>query len=935
MTLPQRLLLAATLIAWLGCNDQPALSVAPDRKPGTADTAAIRQWTQASMDSVDAARERDDMELAYQRLEEAVKGIWWADTLPANGRLVRYYAWALKRQGRLQEALAQYEYAMWINDRIGPVIDNPAAFIYKPMASIYTMLGDLDKAIRLLKIGLQAPGGDALTLVECHFELGRAFLTQQQADSAWRHNQLALQSIDRLIAEDDPNYWRALVLLDAGAILARKGRLLEAAGRLEQAIAYSRLCAYPCGEVTAGALHELGKLKLQQGAHGAARSKLDEALELYGSDPAPNRERGKAYLSLSEVALAENRPDTALAMAQRAIRSVLPRFSADPAQHPTGSNRYPENILMEAEYLKAQAYRQRYLAGQSAALEPWVISLETAAAVMDSLQQQMDYDGSVLQFVANNGDLYSQLLQAYRQQGGEAAAAKGFALAERARAGVLRHRRALDRALNEAAPDLRSQERRLREDIAVLQAAIAQDPDDATAQLNLNQAWEKMAALRRQLKQLPGYAPPQADWPQMRQWLSQSGAVISYYYQPSEAAFDAWYLDGQRIQWKRLPVDTALLSAFIAQVSDPRAAVNRSADPQFFADFRARAQALYDALLRPLLPQGSPPELWIIPSGPLAFLPFDLLLTGPAIGEGVDYTKLPYLLRQTAVAYASSAALLMHPPDNSEQAYTGQYIGVLPDYSGYEGRLETLSEAGKKAAETAAARWPDSRLLLAESATAARFVQEAPHYGIVHFFGHAEGAAPGWLAFSRENTADDAGQAAPIALRPNPEDEALLSAANLPRAWYASLLTTEQLYLLRLPIQLAVLTGCRTGWGESHAAEGPLSISRAFHYAGCPSTLMSLWYMPEVATARMSGYFFEQLNAPGRGKAEALRLAKLAYMEKEDKHKLPFYWAGLVITGDTRPITPPAKRPYGLLLGLGGGLLLGGWLLFRRRQLGQ
>lgn len=929
-----RVLVAAALIFLLSCGGDlsPIGSVSHH---GQADTAAIQHWTDSILEKIMTGIKEDNEE-ACQWAEDAVKNIWWADTLAANGQLARRYGWCLKRQERFWEARTQYEYALWVHNNIAHVTDMPGAALHKPLANIYTRHGDIDKAITQLKIGLEAPGGDALTLVECHFELGRAFLTQQQPDSAWRHSQLALRGVDQLPVEDDPNYWRALVLLDAGAILAHKGRLEEAVSRLEEAIAYTRLCAISCDEVTAGALHELGKLKMQQQQYKSARSKLSQALGMYGSDPAPNRERGKLYLTMSELALAEDSPDTALALAQRAIQSVLPRFSADPAQHPAGRNRYPENILMEAEYLKGMAYRQHYLSGNESAQLQWTTSLETAIAVMDSLQQQMDYDGSILQFSASNRDMYGQLLQAYRQQGGEAAAAKSFALAERARAGVLRHRRALDRALNEAEPDLRSQERALREEISGLQATLAQAPEDAEVQLLLNQAWEKQAALRRKLRQLPGYTQPQVDWPLMRDWLkNRKGALISYYHHPGEAAFDAWYLDGQRIQWKRLPVDTALLSAFIAQVSDPRAAVNRSADPQFFADFRARAQALYDALLRPLLPQGSPPELWIIPSGPLAFLPFDLLLTGPAIGEGVDYTKLPYLLRQTAVAYASSAALLMHPPDNSEQAYTGQYIGVLPDYSGYEGRLETLSEAGKKAAETAAARWPDSRLLLAESATAARFVQEAPHYGIVHFFGHAEGAAPGWLAFSRENTADDAGQAAPIALRPNPEDEALLSAANLPRAWYASLLTTEQLYLLRLPIQLAVLTGCRTGWGESHAAEGPLSISRAFHYAGCPSTLMSLWYMPEVATARMSGYFFEQLNAPGRGKAEALRLAKLAYMEKEDKHKLPFYWAGLVITGDTRPITPPAKRPYGLLLGLGGGLLLGGWLLFRRRQLGQ
>jgi hypothetical protein len=59
---------------------------------------------------------------------------------------------------------------------------------------------------------------------------------------------------------------------------------------------------------------------------------------------------------------------------------------------------------------------------------------------------------------------------------------------------------------------------------------------------------------------------------------------------------------------------------------------------------------------------------------------------------------------------------------------------------------------------------------------------------------------------------------------------------------------------------------------------------------------MSLWQADDEATAALMDVFYKNLKA-GKGKAEALRQAKLTYLEKGRK-TFPHYWAAFVLTGD-------------------------------------
>ena len=137
-------------------------------------------------------------------------------------------------------------------------------------------------------------------------------------------------------------------------------------------------------------------------------------------------------------------------------------------------------------------------------------------------------------------------------------------------------------------------------------------------------------------------------------------------------------------------------------------------------------------------------------------------------------------------------------------------------------------------------------------------------------------------------------------------------------------LSAAELYGLDLPAQLAVLSACNTGAGYLQTGEGMKSLAHAFRYAGCESVVASRWLANDASTAKISAAFYEQL-AKGLPKNEALRRAKLAYLEEADALTAhPFFWAGMGLHGEVDALSEPSSSSnyvwWGLALLAGLGL---------------
>src|SRR5262249_33943327 len=90
------------------------------------------------------------------------------------------------------------------------------------------------------------------------------------------------------------------------------------------------------------------------------------------------------------------------------------------------------------------------------------------------------------------------------------------------------------------------------------------------------------------------------------------------------------------------------------------------------------------------------------------------------------------------------------------------------------------------------------------------------------------------------------------------------------------LLSSEAIVELPLEgLRLAVLSACETGLGEWTEGEGVQGLTRAFHLAGCPNVIASLWKVNDAATAALMNKFYHEMWKNNKSPREALRLAQL------------------------------------------------------------
>ncbi|MBD2692307.1 CHAT domain-containing protein [Anabaena catenula] len=96
------------------------------------------------------------------------------------------------------------------------------------------------------------------------------------------------------------------------------------------------------------------------------------------------------------------------------------------------------------------------------------------------------------------------------------------------------------------------------------------------------------------------------------------------------------------------------------------------------------------------------------------------------------------------------------------------------------------------------------------------------------------------------------------------------------------------------PIELLVLSACKTAAGDKRASLGLAGVAVR---AGARSTLASLWYVDDEATALLMTKFYEELANSKLTKAEVIRRAQLTILQtKNFSH--PYYWSAFVLVGN-------------------------------------
>jgi CHAT domain-containing protein len=116
----------------------------------------------------------------------------------------------------------------------------------------------------------------------------------------------------------------------------------------------------------------------------------------------------------------------------------------------------------------------------------------------------------------------------------------------------------------------------------------------------------------------------------------------------------------------------------------------------------------------------------------------------------------------------------------------------------------------------------------------------------------------------------------------------------------------SDIYNLRAPVDLVVLSACSTALGKEVRGEGLVGLTRGFMYAGASSVLASLWEVDDEATSELMKRFYANLLQGGMTPAEALRAAQNS-IRQEPQWSPPYYWAGFTLQGEYRQVIKPAR----------------------------
>ena len=293
-------------------------------------------------------------------------------------------------------------------------------------------------------------------------------------------------------------------------------------------------------------------------------------------------------------------------------------------------------------------------------------------------------------------------------------------------------------------------------------------------------------------------------------------------------------------------------------------------------------------------------KLIIIPDGWLNYIPFEILLEEtPNNFNEVDYSNLAYLIKRYEINYSYSATLLMQNMEPKKHKNNGKCIGFAPSY-----------KFSKTMGADADLPWAEKELnavqenLLGEyffglEATKDAFRERATNYGVIHLAMHGivnlRNSQKSILAFARASEEID-------------EEETHLFA--------------YEIHNMSLNADLVVLSACETGFGKVVRGEGVLRVARAFMYAGVPSVVTTLWKVNDYTSATLMTYFYKNLSR-GMSKPEALRQAKLTYLEQSDQISgHPAFWASFISIGNPDPIRYGFPSWVWITIGVGGTVLL-------------
>lgn len=709
--------------------------------------------------------------------------------------------------------------------------------------------------------------------------------------------ELALDAYDRaaaLLPADASPEDRSVILQGRAAVLWDLGRHDEALADLQQALELRRQAQDRLGE--AYALGGMAQFYYLLEDYERARAAYEEALGLLQEVENP---WGEAIIlqNLAWLHLKQGAAEEALALFRRALPMV----------------RETEDRLSEAATLLGMARALRQRGDLEAAWARASEALEVVETVREGTDR-LDLRSSFFADKQDYFDLAVDLLLALDQQQPEAGyAAQAFAVSERSRArrlldalpaswteerryqpGERRHLAALKAQVDDA------EERRM-----MLLAAGAGEEELAAAKAELRRALADLRRLQGRLEGSPagsgdaGFAPVLSLAQVQTELLDEETLLLQF--DLGEERSTLWAISRREARVFRLPpaveIETlALETARLMAESGHRLASDRP---------RQAAQLLSEKLLAPVAHLLTRRRLLIVPDGALHYLPFGALPRPGAPGEPAE----PLLARHEVLYAPSSsvAAWLRRRVPDRPPAPKRLAVVADPVFSAGDPRLGQAGAGNPARAPEALERLPEpfgteppGRLRHAgrEARAILALVPPEERLEALGFDANRELVLRGGLdGYRMVHFATHA-----LVDTEHPELSglvlSLVDRRGEPRKGYLRL---HEIFDLHLTADLVVLSACRTALGRRVRGEGLVGLAHGFFQAGAGEVVVSLWPVNDEAAAELMAHFYEGMLERGLAPAAALREAQLR-LRREPRWSAPYYWAGFVLQGYTKPV---------------------------------
>lgn len=735
-----------------------------------------------------------------------------------------------------------------------------------------------------------------------------------------------------------------------------QGKLDDAEPVLRKSLAIAERVSSASHPVLARSLDGLAKLADRRGRQDEAEKLFQRSLELDEATYGPQHPFiGGTLNNLANIFTARGRHVEAREAQERALGIFEKALGDRDVRLAILLNNIGLSYTSLGDWPKAYAAFQRASAIQMAATAPlgqqpaWLpVAIDRsshanlAVAAWGLADQQAD----------RRAALIAETFEAAQLSGESAAGSALAALAARHVAGNA----AIGTRIREQ-QDLRAERQRLDGLLlAALSSSGGQEGDQAADALrrNISNVEARLAALAAEIARVaPAFSEVSQQKPlslrETQSLLRPNEALVLFLSRNSEATF-AWIVTNSGVRWLRLPIGQRALAIEVAAL---RCGLNATgwADPgcqrltgTVYTDAdrdsgkplpfdHARAHRLYKLLFAEAAGLLTGKHLILVPSGPLSYLPFQVLLTAP-LAEGREPA---WLMREHASSVLPSVSALRGLRRNTATSKAAEpFIGFGdPALSGTRGcpaidvpetcpgeqqiALASGTRAPRQVVRGAAGRalfrdgladvaavkqlcpLPDTAqelkcvarslaaapatVLLGEDMTETRLKQmPLDRYRIIHFATH------GLLAAQTEQISE---VLAEPALVMTPPDKA--SAAD------DGLLTASEIAALKLDADWVVMSACNTAGSDSEDGEALSGLARAFFYAGARALLVSHWPVNSNAATFLTSRTFAELRAePEIGRAEAFRRAMLRLMSNSQlpwaAH--PSYWAPFVVVGE-------------------------------------